>query len=154
MQLADPLDIFAALDTDRSGYLDIDEFCDGLWQVVVSQVPVEVRRMEKQIEHLCEKVQMGHNTVISRLDGIAGGDMATHFTNPRASQRARKSFAVAARPSLQECTKTDSESSDKAKIQVERRGQRHTTRVDRCHTNDSTTSPQEADSDAGAFAFS
>eukprot|EP00931_Biecheleriopsis_adriatica_P066560 TRINITY_DN40890_c0_g1_i1.p1 TRINITY_DN40890_c0_g1~~TRINITY_DN40890_c0_g1_i1.p1 ORF type:complete len:677 (-),score=120.07 TRINITY_DN40890_c0_g1_i1:2-2032(-) len=48
----DPLEIFDALDIDGSGDIGIDEFCDGLWNVAISQTPIEIKRMEKQMEHL------------------------------------------------------------------------------------------------------
>lgn len=53
----DPLDIFDALDVDGDGEIGIDEFCDGLWQVAISQTPIEIKRLEKQMEWV--RSQMG-----------------------------------------------------------------------------------------------
>lgn len=49
---ADPVDIFKALDIDGGGCLDIDEFCDGLYQVSVSQTPIEIKRVVKQMDRM------------------------------------------------------------------------------------------------------
>merc|ERR1719503_141102 len=45
----DPEELFAALDVHNDGVLSIDEFCAGVWQVSHSQVPLEVKRTEKQV---------------------------------------------------------------------------------------------------------
>jgi len=50
--VSDPLEIFMALDVDDKGSVDIDEFCEGVWQVLVSQSPLEIKRMEKQLNFL------------------------------------------------------------------------------------------------------
>merc|ERR1719491_1296599 len=46
--LSDPLEVFKQLDVDGSGSLEIDEFCDGIWQVAISKAPIELKRIEKQ----------------------------------------------------------------------------------------------------------
>lgn len=48
----DPVEIFDVLDVDGSGDIAIDEFCDGLWEVAISRSPLEVKRMEKQVERI------------------------------------------------------------------------------------------------------
>lgn len=48
----DPLELFDALDTDEKGEIGIEEFCDGLWEVAVSDSPLEIKRMQKQVEHI------------------------------------------------------------------------------------------------------
>eukprot|EP00931_Biecheleriopsis_adriatica_P039007 TRINITY_DN22307_c0_g1_i1.p1 TRINITY_DN22307_c0_g1~~TRINITY_DN22307_c0_g1_i1.p1 ORF type:complete len:763 (+),score=158.67 TRINITY_DN22307_c0_g1_i1:86-2374(+) len=50
--MEDPVEIFDALDVDGSGDIGIDEFCDGLWQVAISNAPIEIKRMEKQVEYI------------------------------------------------------------------------------------------------------
>merc|ERR1719436_1685126 len=50
MSVADPLEIFHALDIDGTGALDISEFCEGLYQAAVSNTPIELKRMDKRID--------------------------------------------------------------------------------------------------------
>eukprot|EP00930_Biecheleria_cincta_P032945 TRINITY_DN22811_c0_g1_i1.p1 TRINITY_DN22811_c0_g1~~TRINITY_DN22811_c0_g1_i1.p1 ORF type:complete len:531 (-),score=94.10 TRINITY_DN22811_c0_g1_i1:82-1674(-) len=50
--MEDPVEIFDVLDVDGSGDIEIDEFCDGLWEVAISKTPLEVKRMEKQVERI------------------------------------------------------------------------------------------------------
>lgn len=38
-----------SLDANESGVLSIDEFCDGVWSIAVSNVPLEIQRTEKQV---------------------------------------------------------------------------------------------------------
>mmetsp|Transcript_13433 Transcript_13433/g.31584 ORF Transcript_13433/g.31584 Transcript_13433/m.31584 type:complete len:897 (+) Transcript_13433:135-2825(+) len=45
----DPMEIFTALDTDKTGEVDIGEFCDIVWQIAISGKNVEMRRMEKSM---------------------------------------------------------------------------------------------------------
>eukprot|EP00927_Polykrikos_kofoidii_P082909 TRINITY_DN8364_c0_g2_i6.p1 TRINITY_DN8364_c0_g2~~TRINITY_DN8364_c0_g2_i6.p1 ORF type:complete len:698 (+),score=104.84 TRINITY_DN8364_c0_g2_i6:66-2159(+) len=42
-------EVFDALDVDGDDELGIDEFIDGIWQVYVSNSPIELRRLDKQI---------------------------------------------------------------------------------------------------------
>merc|ERR1719270_1617519 len=65
MQVQDPIEIFRALDTDDSGELDVEEFCDGVWEVAISNVPIEMKRMEKQIN------EVHHNLRQTALEGKA-----------------------------------------------------------------------------------
>jgi len=48
----DPIAIFNALDLDGRGELSINEFCDGIWQLAISKVPLEMQRMEKQVNDI------------------------------------------------------------------------------------------------------
>jgi len=57
MDTSDPLEIFDALDVDGSGDLRIDEFVDGIWEVVVSNTPLHVKRMQRQIEIVFAEVR-------------------------------------------------------------------------------------------------
>lgn len=50
--LYSPMQIFEALDVDRNGCISINEFCDELWEVAISQTPLEIKRMEKQIDSI------------------------------------------------------------------------------------------------------
>eukprot|EP00929_Paragymnodinium_shiwhaense_P081653 TRINITY_DN4278_c0_g1_i2.p1 TRINITY_DN4278_c0_g1~~TRINITY_DN4278_c0_g1_i2.p1 ORF type:complete len:712 (-),score=116.94 TRINITY_DN4278_c0_g1_i2:149-2284(-) len=54
-----PLELFQMIDLDMSGELDIDEFCEGLWHVMVDQVPVETRRLQRRVELLYERMMLG-----------------------------------------------------------------------------------------------
>lgn len=46
---SDLAEIFHAVDPDGNGAVSIDDFCDGIWAVSASQVPLEVKRTEKQV---------------------------------------------------------------------------------------------------------
>eukprot|EP00929_Paragymnodinium_shiwhaense_P084573 TRINITY_DN45226_c0_g1_i1.p1 TRINITY_DN45226_c0_g1~~TRINITY_DN45226_c0_g1_i1.p1 ORF type:complete len:484 (+),score=100.64 TRINITY_DN45226_c0_g1_i1:266-1717(+) len=50
--MTDPAEIFSALDGDDSGLVDLDEFCQGLWEIVMSKAPVELRRTAKRVDNL------------------------------------------------------------------------------------------------------
>jgi len=54
MTISDPLEVFMALDVDGSGEIDIEEFCDGIWQVAVSKAPIEIKKIEKQVSNIRE----------------------------------------------------------------------------------------------------
>merc|ERR1719486_883688 len=54
--MSDPLEIFKQLDVDGSGHLEIDEFCDGVWQVAISKAPIELKRLEKQAAYTQKQV--------------------------------------------------------------------------------------------------
>lgn len=49
LTITDPSEVFAALDVNGGGSLDIDEFCDGIWQLAISNAPIEIKRIEKQV---------------------------------------------------------------------------------------------------------
>lgn len=49
LAVADPVEVFRALDVDESGELDITEFCDGIWQVMTSKAPLEVKSIQKSV---------------------------------------------------------------------------------------------------------
>mmetsp|Transcript_18206 Transcript_18206/g.42585 ORF Transcript_18206/g.42585 Transcript_18206/m.42585 type:complete len:1017 (+) Transcript_18206:138-3188(+) len=71
MGMADPLEIFDALDVDGDEELGIDEFVDGVWQVVISETPIHVKRMEKQmiqIRQLLLDTQDMHIQMQQRID--------------------------------------------------------------------------------------
>eukprot|EP00434_Breviolum_minutum_P005945 symbB.v1.2.005243.t1/scaffold304.1/size234131/2 len=48
----DPVELFDALDTTQKGELGIEEFCDGLGEIAVSDSPLEIKRMQMQVEHI------------------------------------------------------------------------------------------------------
>ncbi|CAE7030734.1 CACNA1F [Symbiodinium natans] len=48
----DALELFDALDLQETGEIGIEEFCQGLWQVALSDSPLEIKRMQKQVEHI------------------------------------------------------------------------------------------------------
>eukprot|EP00929_Paragymnodinium_shiwhaense_P058889 TRINITY_DN29497_c0_g1_i2.p1 TRINITY_DN29497_c0_g1~~TRINITY_DN29497_c0_g1_i2.p1 ORF type:complete len:391 (-),score=70.05 TRINITY_DN29497_c0_g1_i2:212-1384(-) len=56
--ISDPRELFRMIDLEDIGQLDIDEFCEGLWQMIVDKVPVETRRMQKRIELVTEQVRL------------------------------------------------------------------------------------------------
>lgn len=46
------VELFDALDLQESGEIGIEEFCQGLQQIAVSESPLEIKRMQKQVEHI------------------------------------------------------------------------------------------------------
>jgi len=50
-------EVFRALDVDGNDRLDIDEFCQGIWQACISRVPVEIQRMEKQVSRMHQELR-------------------------------------------------------------------------------------------------
>lgn len=44
--------LFEAIDVDANGTIGLSEFCDGLWQVSMSRVPLELKRTEKLVNRL------------------------------------------------------------------------------------------------------
>lgn len=68
---ADPLDIFSALDIDGQGSLDIEEFTEGLYHVYVSETPIEMKRIAKQMEKMVEQeMQLKRVAVIEAQVGM------------------------------------------------------------------------------------
>eukprot|EP00928_Gymnodinium_smaydae_P039716 TRINITY_DN27064_c0_g1_i1.p1 TRINITY_DN27064_c0_g1~~TRINITY_DN27064_c0_g1_i1.p1 ORF type:complete len:715 (+),score=131.71 TRINITY_DN27064_c0_g1_i1:93-2237(+) len=78
--LDDPMSIFKTLDVDGSGEVGIDEFCDGILEVVTSDRPIELKRMGKQLNFIIErmndmrkvqvKLQANQNAMIGKVDHI------------------------------------------------------------------------------------
>jgi len=52
-----PVEMFDALDIDGSGDIDINEFCRGVEQVAFSNTPIELKRMERQIEFMHKQLK-------------------------------------------------------------------------------------------------
>lgn len=52
MEIHDPVEIFNALDVDSTGYVTIEEFCDGIYKMIEKKAPLETKRMEKQIDSM------------------------------------------------------------------------------------------------------
>jgi len=50
MELKDPLEVFDQLDIDGDGSLEIDEFCEGLFECAMSNTPIELKRIDKRID--------------------------------------------------------------------------------------------------------
>lgn len=50
--VASPEEVFKALDIDGQGTLDIDEFCDGIYQSVIRKTPIELKRIDKRFSFL------------------------------------------------------------------------------------------------------
>merc|ERR1719210_1172030 len=73
MTYTDPMDMFDALDVDGSGEVGIDEFCAGIQQVAISNTPIEIKRMERQIESIfkqlkrAQHVQERHQNMLEAL---------------------------------------------------------------------------------------
>eukprot|EP00929_Paragymnodinium_shiwhaense_P074750 TRINITY_DN38258_c1_g2_i1.p1 TRINITY_DN38258_c1_g2~~TRINITY_DN38258_c1_g2_i1.p1 ORF type:complete len:731 (-),score=147.44 TRINITY_DN38258_c1_g2_i1:556-2748(-) len=71
MGSADPVEIFDALDVDGSGDLGIEEFIDGIWQVSISKAPIEVKRMERQVEVMRKQLWQIGQIQTSLADSVA-----------------------------------------------------------------------------------
>jgi len=52
MEASDPIEIFDALDIYGDGQLDIDEFCEGLYDFAVSKTPIEMKRIDKRVDSI------------------------------------------------------------------------------------------------------
>lgn len=73
-----PMDIFNALDIDRNGTISINEFFDGIWDVMLTKGDVELKRMEKQVESmhwrlketfsLQHEARLGMNRILKQLE--------------------------------------------------------------------------------------
>lgn len=55
--ISDPIEVFQALDFNGDGSLSIDEFCEGIINVTVSKVPVEIKRTEKKVDMLRDEMR-------------------------------------------------------------------------------------------------
>eukprot|EP00929_Paragymnodinium_shiwhaense_P096636 TRINITY_DN58281_c0_g3_i3.p1 TRINITY_DN58281_c0_g3~~TRINITY_DN58281_c0_g3_i3.p1 ORF type:complete len:619 (-),score=155.35 TRINITY_DN58281_c0_g3_i3:197-2053(-) len=85
MGSADPVEIFDALDVDGSGDIGIDEFIDGIWQVFVSKAPIEMKRMERQVEYIRKQLWQTSSglgdlaNVIARIEeSVCKDDLEQH----------------------------------------------------------------------------
>eukprot|EP00929_Paragymnodinium_shiwhaense_P035616 TRINITY_DN19200_c0_g2_i1.p1 TRINITY_DN19200_c0_g2~~TRINITY_DN19200_c0_g2_i1.p1 ORF type:complete len:670 (-),score=97.70 TRINITY_DN19200_c0_g2_i1:145-2154(-) len=68
--LTDPLELFRMIDLDDSGELDIDEFCESLWHVVIDKVPVDTRRTEKRVERLYDHMRQTKRVEVILLESV------------------------------------------------------------------------------------
>lgn len=46
----DIIELFECIDVDESGQIDVDEFCDGMARLTLSETPVETLRMMRQLQ--------------------------------------------------------------------------------------------------------
>lgn len=93
-EVEDPLEFFDMIDVDKTGAVDIDEFCEGVWQAVVSKAPIETRRMELMIKAMrrdikvLDKRQRDIASMLRQLCGAFGGVLPTSSTESDASEPA------------------------------------------------------------------
>lgn len=78
----DPLELFAALDVDNKGVLEINAFCDSIWQVSHSQVPLEVKRTEKQVATLRHEMEEMKNCLLELRDSLLPSAEAESLVEP------------------------------------------------------------------------
>merc|ERR1712183_1217070 len=52
-----PLQVFGALDVDNNGQVSINEFFDGIWDIALAKSPVDLKRIEKQMEGITWRVK-------------------------------------------------------------------------------------------------
>jgi len=61
--IENPVEIFHALDIHETGSLCIDEFCDGMTDIAVKQVPLEIKRLTKQVSTMFHMMKNIHETM-------------------------------------------------------------------------------------------
>eukprot|EP00930_Biecheleria_cincta_P009259 TRINITY_DN11096_c0_g2_i1.p1 TRINITY_DN11096_c0_g2~~TRINITY_DN11096_c0_g2_i1.p1 ORF type:complete len:603 (+),score=96.32 TRINITY_DN11096_c0_g2_i1:34-1842(+) len=89
----DPLEFFDMIDVDRTGAVDIDEFCDGVWQAVVSKAPIEVRRMERVLKSMrrdlrvLDKHQRDVRNMLQQLCMASGGSGGMFKTESETTEK-------------------------------------------------------------------
>jgi len=55
--MGDPLTIFNALDPEHTGTLDVEEFCNGVWQLATSKATIKVQQTEKQVTSIFRRLE-------------------------------------------------------------------------------------------------
>eukprot|EP00929_Paragymnodinium_shiwhaense_P062902 TRINITY_DN31430_c0_g1_i1.p1 TRINITY_DN31430_c0_g1~~TRINITY_DN31430_c0_g1_i1.p1 ORF type:complete len:868 (+),score=164.28 TRINITY_DN31430_c0_g1_i1:157-2760(+) len=100
---ADPLEIFDALDVDGSGDIGIEEFIDGLWQVSISKAPIEVKRMERQIERMRTQLWDTNTHVLQLLEATLQQNREAHLHRAY-SEIKTGHFQVADAPQVQKAS--------------------------------------------------
>eukprot|EP00929_Paragymnodinium_shiwhaense_P032808 TRINITY_DN18131_c0_g1_i1.p1 TRINITY_DN18131_c0_g1~~TRINITY_DN18131_c0_g1_i1.p1 ORF type:complete len:629 (-),score=163.66 TRINITY_DN18131_c0_g1_i1:184-2070(-) len=81
MTVADPVEIFNMLDIDGGGTLDIDEFCEGLYQAAVTNTPVELKRIDKRVDAINNKTATAakqNDAIIELVNDTMGAVRALH----------------------------------------------------------------------------
>eukprot|EP00931_Biecheleriopsis_adriatica_P121625 TRINITY_DN96689_c0_g1_i1.p1 TRINITY_DN96689_c0_g1~~TRINITY_DN96689_c0_g1_i1.p1 ORF type:complete len:557 (-),score=97.65 TRINITY_DN96689_c0_g1_i1:42-1712(-) len=54
---SDPVEMYDALDVDGAGEVSIDDFCEGLWQIAISNTPIEIKSIQLQIKSIRQTLQ-------------------------------------------------------------------------------------------------
>eukprot|EP00929_Paragymnodinium_shiwhaense_P108334 TRINITY_DN7464_c0_g1_i2.p1 TRINITY_DN7464_c0_g1~~TRINITY_DN7464_c0_g1_i2.p1 ORF type:complete len:686 (-),score=124.81 TRINITY_DN7464_c0_g1_i2:325-2382(-) len=57
MRVSNLKEVFDLLDVDGKGKLSINEFCEGIWQDLKLKAPLEVKRMQKQVDMMHFRLQ-------------------------------------------------------------------------------------------------
>mmetsp|Transcript_18970 Transcript_18970/g.41403 ORF Transcript_18970/g.41403 Transcript_18970/m.41403 type:complete len:797 (+) Transcript_18970:64-2454(+) len=68
----DPVEIFTALDCQNNGYISIDEFCGGVYEMTVAKTPIHTQRMEKQVNLIFHQLQDMRAVQLEILERING----------------------------------------------------------------------------------
>jgi len=55
MENRHPLDVFNQLDIEGRGFLDIEEFCEGLYECAISKTPIELKVLDKRMQFMMSK---------------------------------------------------------------------------------------------------
>lgn len=87
-----PLDIFVALDKDGSGTVSINEFFDGLMDIILARTPLALKRMEKKVESMNWRLVAIFDTVCDLQRSLqAGGVIPSRRPSVEPSHRERQS---------------------------------------------------------------
>eukprot|EP00971_Amphidinium_carterae_P003854 76479-Amphidinium_carterae.1 len=102
MHVADPYEIFDALDLDHSGDLRLDEFIDGIWEIMMSNTPVHIKRMERQIDTIFTEVKelRQMDQVLYELLGKVAVALHCHPGGPKGTESDLLSSHLASQPPL------------------------------------------------------
>jgi len=89
LDFKNPMEVFDQLDIDGGGSLDIDEFCEGLYEFAVSKTSIELKRIDKQIQALRKQQD---DVVAVFAEVLAGTGASSSLSLQRASKPASDGF--------------------------------------------------------------
>jgi voltage-gated sodium channel len=105
MEIANPLDMFDALDVDGDGVLDLKEFCDGVWKFSTSKATLEVHRTERQVTsivHRLKEVEAEQTNMLQVLTQLGNDQRHLHHLLEHVAKGMMYSPECEERPHLRE----------------------------------------------------